>query len=451
MSPGVDILSDRLGGTSLVPVAETAGHSVRAHAILSASGAKRFIACPGSVRLCEGRESPSSVFALEGTAAHELAQLCLETGADAIDYLGKDVEGVVVDAGYAEYLQVYLDRCRQYMVAEDGWVWWIERRVTLEALGPPLPMFGTADFVAYNTRTGEMVVVDLKWGQGVVVTAFNNPQLRYYGLGSALGLPPEYPGVQSVRMVIVQPRARTATQVTEEVIDFQKLLNWAQEVLLPAARRTQEPGAPLASGEHCRFCTAAGVCPQQAMTAIEAAQLEFESVVDPGAVIVPDDVTVMDIRKLGGICRHADVIRKFLDAAEAAAKAMELQGIDVPGVKVVDGVPGHDRWVDGDEVVAGVLVDGFGIPEDRVYKRTVISPAAARGVYADVAKGRGDFKTKKEAEAAFRKELASGLSHRPPSGPVLVVDEDERPALASSAASTFQALEANSALELLEH
>ena len=48
-------------------------HTERAHALLSASGASRWIACTPSPRLEESFENKSSSFAEEGTLAHEFA------------------------------------------------------------------------------------------------------------------------------------------------------------------------------------------------------------------------------------------------------------------------------------------------------------------------------------------------------------------------------------------
>ncbi|WP_256050686.1 DUF2800 domain-containing protein, partial [Staphylococcus aureus] len=49
--------------------------SNRAHAKLSASGAKQWLNCPPSIKASEGIEAKSSVFAAEGTFAHELSEL----------------------------------------------------------------------------------------------------------------------------------------------------------------------------------------------------------------------------------------------------------------------------------------------------------------------------------------------------------------------------------------
>ena len=61
------------------------------HAILGASSSHRWLACPGSIRLSAGMPNTGSVYAEEGTAAHELAEKCLNLGHDAADHLGETI------------------------------------------------------------------------------------------------------------------------------------------------------------------------------------------------------------------------------------------------------------------------------------------------------------------------------------------------------------------------
>ena len=49
----------------------------RAHARLSASGAHRWYHCPGSVTLEESFPDRGSIYAEEGTLAHDLAEIVL--------------------------------------------------------------------------------------------------------------------------------------------------------------------------------------------------------------------------------------------------------------------------------------------------------------------------------------------------------------------------------------
>ncbi len=59
-----------------------------AHAKLSASGAHRWLECPGSVLLEEQYKNTTSTFAEEGTFAHEIAEYILKNGTDNLpEYL----------------------------------------------------------------------------------------------------------------------------------------------------------------------------------------------------------------------------------------------------------------------------------------------------------------------------------------------------------------------------
>ena len=86
-----------------------------AHAKLSASGSSKWLNCPGSVQ-AEEKYPPqgSSIFALEGTMAHEVADLCLKNTADADFYVGHTVLKKVVEKDMAAYVQEYLDYVRSF-------------------------------------------------------------------------------------------------------------------------------------------------------------------------------------------------------------------------------------------------------------------------------------------------------------------------------------------------
>lgn len=57
-------------------------HESRAHALLSASKSERWLQCPPSARLEEKfEESQTSVYAQEGTLAHEFGQIQIQLGA----------------------------------------------------------------------------------------------------------------------------------------------------------------------------------------------------------------------------------------------------------------------------------------------------------------------------------------------------------------------------------
>jgi len=269
---------------------------------------------------------PTSSQAEEGTFAHALAEHCLLTGAqaDTVEY----IDGERVPEDMAEHVQVFLDYCRQYTAA--GWVWWVEKKFSLAKLSPPEPMFGSADFVAYNTIHHILVVADLKYGRGVVVEVEGNLQLPYYGLGAALEL--EQP-ITDVVLAIVQPRAPHADGPVREIkMSYLELIEYGA-ALLAAARRTLDPNAPLNPGSHCRWCPASGVCPAQREQAFALAQIEFKPEA-PHKIFLPAPETV-PIEQVVEWLPHFDTVEAFIKACRGHVQARLEAGIEVPGWKLV--------------------------------------------------------------------------------------------------------------------
>ena len=393
-----------------------------AHSEHGASSCKRWWNCPGSVALTRGLPDDASPYAAEGTAAHELAALCLESGQDAIEYIGRTVAGFNVDAAMAEAVQVYLDHCRVILHTSPDVVRHIEHRFTLESLNPPAPMFGTADFVA--TYGGWLWVVDLKYGQGVQVEARDNPQLRYYALGALIG----HPEVRYIQASIVQPRAPGGPAIRVVDLDPVDLVEWSVE-LMDHATATLQPGAALVPGEWCRstFCKARGLCTAQRDVAVAAAGVEF---MDKPTYVLPDP-RLMTPRQVAHALGMADMLDGFLRDLRAAATAEISRGGTVPGWKLVPTKPSQS-WRDDAEADAA-LEDLHGFGDERYRPRSVISPAKARTALAARLPG-----TRKAATEAARARLAD-LIVTASSGVNLAPDADARPALPAAGAE-FMAL-----------
>ena len=149
------------------------------HAKLSASGAHRWIGCAGSVKAEADQPRGSSRFAMEGSSAHELAELCLNEGVKPFDMEGKALEGYAdfpVDNEMAGAIQQYID----YVNAINADFMMTEERVDFSEWVPE--GFGTSDIIAIKGDT--LHVVDLKYGKGVKVYAEDNPQGLLYALGA---------------------------------------------------------------------------------------------------------------------------------------------------------------------------------------------------------------------------------------------------------------------------
>jgi Protein of unknown function (DUF2800) len=236
------------------------------HALLSASGAHRWMACPGSIRLSEGIADRTSAYAEEGTAAHEIAARCLRARR-------RDAAAIADDPGLASAVEIYLDAVLGSIERGDRLL--VEQRVDLGPLNPPIEMFGTCDALVIKPKRRQLHVFDLKFGAGVPVEIERNPQTRYYALA---GLLAAGCGIDTIEIVIVQPRlTHPAGPVRREILLALELTLWGRE-LLAAAHRALAPEAPLAPGSWCRFCPAQGACPALRERTLASAQNDFTAV-----------------------------------------------------------------------------------------------------------------------------------------------------------------------------
>jgi hypothetical protein len=229
-----------------------------AHSPLGASGAHRWMDCPGSVTLSRGYEDPESDFAALGTAAHALAAHCLEQKCDAWTTIGRDFDGFVADKDMADAVQVYLDAIRIEHPDRDQGNSWIERKFHCPSVHEFF--YGTCDFCYLGED--ELHVWDYKHGAGVVVEVQNNPQLMYYAVGALTELELWYK-VGRVVLHVGQPRGfHSDGPVRSWSITVEALAEWQTEVLVPAMDRALV-SRDTASGEHCRFCPVRfAACPQ---------------------------------------------------------------------------------------------------------------------------------------------------------------------------------------------
>lgn len=337
-----------------------------AHSPLGASSAHRWIACPGSVRLCASLPpSPDTPYTLEGTAAHAIAAECMENDVwSALSRVGTSVEvkpGVHVEvtaemaAAVSDYLALNKD------LISYGGVALTEHRFALDAVGPDL--FGTCDRVVLD-RHGVLHVLDYKHGAGVPVEVERNPQLMYYGLGAMFAFGTA--DVKSVALWIVQPRcASDGVFFTRWDIDPLDLMEWSLE-LAAAAEATRAPDAPLVPGKHCRFCPAKATCTALRCEAERAAAAEFTTV-------------QLETASAGDVAcwlATAEKAERWIKAVRAFAYGEAQRGRLPAGYKLV-AKRGRRRWKEGDTATLKALEGAYSfLDDDFLAPRSVISPAA---------------------------------------------------------------------------
>ena len=335
------------------------------HSNRGASGAHRWMPCPGSVNAEKDYPRDTNVYAAQGTAAHELAEKCLRVGQDAKKFIGKKikVEGMTfeVDGEMARGVQLYLDVVREdrnYMKTNKIH---IETKVDLTKIHPGL--FGTND-AALCTKT-KLNIYDFKYGRGVV-QAEDNVQLLYYALGALLEMDPQKK-VEEIEMIIVQPRV--ADPVKRWTVSRQYLKDWAK-VLRAAAIATEAEDAPRIPGEkQCQWCKHRSACKELESMALEKAMVDFD---EEGNLELPN-VSIMGDNALAEVLRWSPFIKTYLNAIESKALSMLEAGEPVSGYKLVDKRPVR-KWTDPAITIRGLVE--LGLDDDDMFKEPVLlSPA----------------------------------------------------------------------------
>jgi hypothetical protein len=383
-----------------------------AHAKLGASSSHRWMECPGSIRLSQGVSDKGSLFAMEGTAAHELASQCLMEDVDAIDYLGTKIEvpgapePFIVNEDMVEAVQVYLDAVNGDR--EKGDEIYIEHKFSLESFYSG--MFGTSDAVLLQPKSNLLRVYDYKHGAGVAVDVENNPQLQYYGVGSALS----FKGFSEIELVVVQPRATHRDgPVRRWRLSIIELMDFMED-LREAAKRTEAPDAALKSGDHCRFCPARGFCPELRTSAERSAMVEFT----PQGMNSAPAPNFLSPEDIDTILRQADLVETWIAAVREYAHQSMVAGLRVPGWKLV-AKRANRVWTD--EMEAAMTLKALGVPEDKIYVKKIVSPAA------------GEKLVPKKIRDQLLELIAPGTS----SGSTLAREEDKRPAIIAGAEQEF--------------
>lgn len=302
--------------------------------------------------------------------------------------------------------------------------WWSERKV---------PLFyapesnGYIDFAAF-TATGDLIIADYKYGQGVAVTAEENLQMAIYAVSliqAELGLWSPY---KTVTMAIYQPRVRQGDPITTWTLTYGELQQFVEEHVVTPSRDIENKKVKFcASPKVCQFCPADGFC------GMEGYEPDFAYTGKMRASDLLDDTPLAPVRKglparlmkpealeqdvLTKLVLKKKEITKFMNDVEEYAESLLTQGKPVAGLKLVQGKGGHRNWRNEDEAKEILLAH---LDREQVITEKLISPAQADQYEHDLPK---------EDWAAIK-----SLTHKPEGGPVIAAENDPRPVFGANRA-----------------
>lgn len=381
-------------------------HKERAHAKLSASGASRWATCPGSVQMEDGIPDKESVYAREGTLAHEMSELKLKHYLDPKGFgkrklnaaIKKLKENDLYQAEMESYTDTYVDFIKEKALSFSSNPYIeIEKRVDFSRWVEG--GFGTCDCILIHGST--LSIIDLKYGKGVPVSSEQNEQLILYALGAYNAFNLIY-NLDKIELNIVQPRINNFS--TWE-ISLTELLLWGDYFKVQAEKALGGNGELVPSAKACKFCKARDICTARAENNLS---LEFEIKLKPNEI--PKD-------KLYEYISRGEDIAKWVADLKAYALDMCLKGEDVKGLKAVAGRTSRS-WTNQDEAI-NKLIEG-GIDEAIIYDKVPLTLAKL-----EKALGKQQFTT-----------LVGDMVVTSEGKPTLVFENDKRPAITNTVNAT---------------
>lgn len=368
-------------------------HKDRTHALLSASGASRWMNCNPSARFEDMFPDESSEFAEEGTLAHEISELKLTKYLKPMNLrtfnskMKKLKSHKLYKPEMENYTDVYVDNIKELLMSFDKpGTAEIEKKVDFSEYVPE--GFGTCDFVTVDN--GTLYIRDLKYGKGVPVSAQDNPQLMLYSLGAYLEFS-LFNDIENINMGIIQPRL-DIVNIFE--ISADELMKWAENEVKPNAEKAFKGEGDFKVGQ-CTFCRAKALCRARA-----EANMSLETEMKLKGNILSNE-------EMGEILNRAGDVVKWVKDIENYCQQAILRGEYVPGWKVVEG---RSVRAFSDTEKAMEVLKEKGVAEELMYERKVLTLTQLEGVV-----GKKDFN-----------EYVGDFIIKPKGKPTLVPESDKR-------------------------
>lgn len=371
---------------------------MREHAILSASSAHRWLECTPSALIEEELPDSTSIYAEEGTLAHSIGELMLRLATKEItkrkynSELKKLQKDDLYYEGMLDEVQLYADFVlglyESYKKEDPLTELYIEQRLDYSKYAPE--GFGTGDAVIMSLKT--IHVVDLKFGKGVPVDPYENPQLKLYGLGAY----EEYSFLHDIETVKVSvAQVRLDSFGTFET-SAKELLDWGEKIVRPKAELAFAGKGDFVPGDWCTFCKFKARCKKRSETFMEIYQEKKDR--------------VLSNEEIAGLLPELDALQKWAKDIQEGALNEILEGGSIPGWKAVEGR--STRKITDELGLAEALLKDFS--EEEIFRPKELKTITN----LEKLMGKKDFA-----------QMSEGFITKPPGKPTLAPLSDKRPAI----------------------
>lgn len=375
----------------------------RAHALLSASGSKKWLNCTPSARLEETFEDSDSAESKEGTKAHDLLEITANQAFRGIKPAPKlRTEAGRREAGYTAEMEEAVGHTMAI-------IWNITDELDAKGIAYTVMVeqklnysewaqdgFGTSD-ITIVTQT-KVWVRDFKYGKGVPVESEDNTQMMLYGLGAYRDLRFAYEDIEEFDLGIIQPRIKNDSTWCVSLAD---LLLWGEWVKVQSALAWEGKGE-FNPGPWCSdgFCKARFTCKARADANLAVATEEFGDLPKPALLTAEQIATLLP--KLDDVGKWAKEVKDY------AYKSAVEQGVKYPRWKLVEGR--SNRYVT-DEKLAQIRLTANGyLPSEFMTESKLVGITALEELVG-----------KKEFGA-----LLGDIVRKPEGKPTLVPEDDKR-------------------------
>jgi hypothetical protein len=320
--------------------------------IVGGSTAKRVINCPGSVALVQKMPpKPSNEHADRGTLLHNTMEEILTSGQAPEKFIGARYKDQILTQDLIDEKVKPALEALDAIDPNQSMEYEVETRV---GFGDLLPgVFGSTDLIG---RIGNRaVVLDWKFGDGVMVDVEENPQLMFYAAAAMRTAEAQwaFDGATEIEMVIVQPpEVRRWVTTPDRIARFEK-------ELVVAVKTALKDNAPLTVGDHCRWCAGKPICPKMTGAVERALKVQIEA---------------LPAQQISTFLKNADMLEDWIRDLRALALQMLESGAKLPEYKLV-AKRAIRSW--SDEEKAKVALFAYGLTESEVVETSVVSPAKA--------------------------------------------------------------------------